>query len=424
MRLHRASRGAELFDQYQRIQAFKENPNSVIDGVNYAKVVAEYLYDRSVSQSLKIAAFSFFFTARTDVSNAGRGLLNFYSHRNKDRRDYDFIAETLVEIAGAEGDRAETAEKFSVTQWWFTLAGVSRAWRATLGYQAPLAHRLCATVLVAKYASTAERFFRSLVSGRTRVVTFCDAAPHDNLIAQLAGLSGALTVTLQHGQYRLLDARNMSSDAEAYANFVSDRILCWGEATCREFERFGISRDRMVVTGWIRNWDQISQSDTLNGTFGVMLNGGSGAGSNINLLRAANQLSKNLGLRFVVRLHPQDSAAQYRTIVNSSCVSIGVMPADQYLAVVDFSVAHMSGAAIEMLECNSPVYILDDGHLADVFRLPGLSFNGVEELLAAIQEDRLVRDHSRHRTEQLKRWFNDDRDQSARIAAVLLGEEV
>src|SRR3546814_6040446 len=94
--------------------------------------------------------------------------------------------------------------------------------------------------------------FASLVDGRTTVLTFCDAHPHDNLVAQLSSRNGARTITVQHGQYRVLTPVNMSADAEAYANFVSDRLLAWGEATCEEFQRYGISRARMYITGWIR----------------------------------------------------------------------------------------------------------------------------------------------------------------------------
>lgn len=420
---HRAAVGSQVFDQYQRIQAFKADPNSIIDGVNYANVVAEYLYDRSIRHWLKMIALAFFFTARIDVKNTGRDLLNFYSHRYKKRRDYDFIVDYLVEIAGDRGDSVEVREVFSPTQWWFTLVNVRSAWRATIGYRAGLPYRLSTTALVAKYISAADRFYRQLVAERTRVFTFCDAASHDNLIAQLAKINGALTITAQHGQYRVLDERNMSSDAEAYANFVSDKLLCWGEATCREFERFGIERNRMLVTGWIRDWDRIKRSDLSLGTFGVMLNGGSGAESNFDLLHAANRVSEQLGLRFVVRLHPQCTDHGFRSRVSDRCTRIGVITTADYVSAVDFSIAHMSGATVEMLQLDSPVYVLDDGRLAEVFRHPGLSFSGEAELLAAIQKDRLDEGRGRHRTQQLKRWFNDDTDQEARVLSVMREKE-
>ncbi len=416
-------KGIDAWQRYLDIQAFKRDPGSTIDGVNYAHVVAQYLYDRSPRQWLKSIAFSLFFAAQTDLTGTQQSLLNFYSHRYKRRPDYDYIAHHLVQIAGDRGDSAETREAFSPIQWWHTLRNVPQAWRATAAYRAGPLHRISATTLVAKYRSIAVRSFCKLVVDRTRVVTFCDAAPHDNLLTQIAQAHGALTITAQHGQYRLLDKTNMSTDAEAYANFVSDRLLCWGEATCADFVRYGVDRRRMTIVGWIRTWEKIEPREAATGTFGVMLNGENGAESNIELLRAAERIADELALRYVVRLHPSYAPPSYRSLVNERCASIRVMPTAEYVEAVDFSIAHMSGATIEMLHVESPVYALDDGRLAEAFKIPGLSFDGVEEMLATIVADAETRDRGRSRTRQLGRWFNDDTNQDSRILNAMLAEE-
>ena len=89
-------------------------------------------------------------------------------------------------------------------------------------------------LLIAKYRVAAE-LLCPLLNGSLKLVTFCDAQPVENLMAQLARARGLRTYTNQHGQYRILDQTNMSPDAEAYSNFVSDKLLCWGEATRKEF---------------------------------------------------------------------------------------------------------------------------------------------------------------------------------------------
>jgi hypothetical protein len=413
-------RESQAWRHYQCIQAYKSDPRSVIDGINYAHVIALYLYDRSFRHWVKIIAFCFFFAARVDVSGTDKDVLNFYSCRYKKRPDYDYIADRLVAIVGDEGDTAEVVEVLSVAQSWSTLVRIPCAWRATSGYRAGFVQRLGATMLVAKYSSTTRRTFGELVSARRHVVTFCDAVPHENLLAQIAKAAGIPTVTAQHGQYRMLDARNMSTDAEAYANFVSDHLLCWGEATRSEFERFGISRERLVTTGWIRRWDEVSRPEGTTGTFGVMLNGENGAESNLELLCAANRIADELDMRFVVRLHPSFVLARYRSLVNARCTSISVIPTGEYVRTVDFSLAHMSGATIEMLEVDSPVYVLDDGLLADAFRLPGLSFSSVDEILEVVRADLVDPARRNARTRQLKRWFNDDTDQDAHILTAIL----
>lgn len=419
-----ADREPPAWRHYQRIQAYKSDPRSVIDGVNYAHVIALYLYDRSFRHWVKIIAFCFLFAARTELSGTERQVLSFYSCRYKKRPDYDYIADRLVAIIGSEGDAAEVREVFSAAQAWSTLLHIPRAWRSTSGYRAGFLQRLGATALVAKYSSATRRALNRLVSGRTHVVTFCDAVPHENLLAQIAKNSGVPTVTAQHGQYRLLDERNMSTDAEAYANFVSDHLLCWGEATRSEFERFGIERERLVIAGWIRQWDTVNRPDIATGIFGVMLNGENGADSNVDMLLAANRIADELDMQFVVRLHPSFDSPQYRSLVSERCLSISVIPTGEYASAVDFSLAHMSGATIEMLEVDSPVYVLDDGRLADAYRLPGLSFDGVEEVLEVVRADLANPVGGNARTRQLKRWFNDDTDQEARILSAILAQGV
>ena len=199
-------------------------------------------------------------------------------------------------------------------------------------------------------------------------------------------------------------------------------MLCWGEATCSEFAQYGVARERMVVTGWIRIWDRIGAPPGATGAFGVMLNGENGADSNCDLLQTANRISDELGLKFIVRLHPAFTSPRYASLVNDRCSSIGVIPTSEYVSRVEFSVAHMSGAAIEMLQIGSPVYLLDDGRLADAFKLPGLSVRGQDEVLAAVREDLTRADRGRYRTRRLKRWFNDDTDQERRILNAMLAE--
>ena len=419
----RTARDSSAWDHFERIQAFKADPGAVVGGINYARVIALYLYERSLRQWLKTIAFSFFFATRVDVTGTENQLLHFYSYRYKQRADLDYIADRLVALSGNQGDAAEAREVMSGMQLWRTLACFPSAWRAASGYQAGLRWRFSSAALIAKYRSTAKRLFNGIAVKRTRVVTFCDAAPHDNLLAQLARFGGAETLTVQHGQYRLLDATNISADAEAYTNFVSDRLLCWGEATRAEFTRYGIDPGRLVITGWIRPWEVIPLGPA-KGVFGVMLNGENGAESNDALLQAAKRISEELDLRFLVRLHPRYSEARYSSLVSQRCVSIGPVPTRAYVEAVDFSISHMSGATIEMLQLNSPVYVLDDGRLAAAFRCPGLSFVGVDEILTAVRDDSLVADRGCRRTQRLKRWFNDDTDQDLRILSIMLDQEI
>jgi O-antigen/teichoic acid export membrane protein len=408
--------------RYERIQAFKRSPAVTFDGINYARVVASYLYDDSLGGALRKLVFAVMFAPRLGREGTSAATAIFYSHRSKHRDDYDYIVAELRAAAGAEHDYFELSERLSPIQWWRTLRSLPSGLAAAKAFEGRRASKLGAAVLIAKYKSVTAELDRSVVSTHRTVATFCDALAHDNLVAQLAVRAGARTVTAQHGQYRILDEMSMSSDAEAYANFVSDRMLVWGESTISELSRFGIDRNRLLVTGWIRQWPSRGVS-VRRGVFGVMLNGANGAESNLMLLESAAQLADRLDLRYVVRTHPSFDEKSYRGVVSDRCDAVKPMSSGDYLDQIDFSLCHASSAGIEMLLLGSPLYVVDDGRLPPGLSESGLTVRDVDELELAVLADRAGSDHGLDRFVANSRWFNDSVDQRARVRAALVAEE-
>ena len=93
-----------------------------------------------------------------------------------------------------------------------------------------------------------------------------------------------------------------------------------------------------------------------------------------------------------------------------------------YLNDVDFSLAHMSGAVVEVLYAGSPIYLLNDGRLAQAFQVDGLSYPNSNSIVAAVKEDQLMPIAAQRRFLKLGQWYNDDCDQSARIREEIFGE--
>jgi hypothetical protein len=414
---------ASTYLKYETIQAFKRSGAAVMDGVNYAYVVAPYLYDASWASLFRRLVFSLLFSTRiTQFAPAGRQMMVFYSGRHKKRADYDFIASELRRIVGNDGDYAESLERFNPLQWLATLAQTPSALRSLSGYRAGLLDRLSAALLIAKYRSSRRRL-ESLLSGRRRLVTFCDAHPIENLLAQMAKRREIFSVTAQHGQYRLLNESNMSPDAEAYANFVSDRMLCWGEATCAEFVQGGFARERFVVTGWIKAWSPHAPPQSASappGVFGVMLNGDNGKESNLALISAAKSIAREMSMSYLVRLHPQTSLDEIKPFLNDACVKADRIGLDDYLNQVEFSLGHMSGAVIEILYKGLNIYVLDDGKLAEAFRVDGLSYSSVDSMVSAIRADYKYPVAASERINNLSLWYNDDVNQNHRLTEALL----
>lgn len=408
---------------YDRIQKFKAAGTAISEGVNYAHVVAPFLYDEGFIGFCKKAVFSTFYTTCIAVNESiEHDLLIYYSARAKHRKDYDYIPARLRELVENKCNYVESEEIFSLKQLFKTVTKFSFSWRLTRGYDAPVIQRFGCALLVAKYVSNAKTI-ALLLKGKRKVVTFCDAHAPENHLAQMANACGAVTFTNQHGQYRLLERNNISADAEAYANFVSSYMFCWGEATKREFSKFGFMPDQLVVTGWLKDW-KANEAHVPSGVFGVMLNGENGRASNEVLLQTAKTVADSLNMRYLVRLHPWSKASQYMQYIDGRCADIGQFQLNDYLNSVEFSIAHMTAATIEILHAKAPVYLYDDGKLSEVFRVPNLSFSAVSQLVDSIVTDRLSPAMARRKFTKVYKWFNDDHEQASRIRTALFDEDI
>ncbi|MCO7472011.1 hypothetical protein NJG16_18220 [Stenotrophomonas maltophilia] len=401
------------------IQAFKCLESASEDGLNYARIVAPYLYDTSFKGQLKLLALSFGFEVQVLVQTVDAAThLIFYGARSKKRADYDYIVDTIRTTLGGCAAYAEARDVLSPLQWFRTLCRLPASIRMTRGFSASLTSRLVVGSLIARMRSVSTRLLASLPSGHRTIITFCDAHSVENLVTQAEMKRGIVAITNQHGQYRVLDDRNMSPDAEAYANFISNRMIVWGEATIREFEKVGCSADRFAVAGWIRRKQQCDAGSSKR-VFGVMLNGQNGRESNLALLSAAAVLAEALDLTYVVRLHPWTPLSAYRHAVDARCEKLMHASLAEYCRLVDFSLAHMSGAVVELLDQRQAVYLLDDGRLADVFRRPGLAWESPQAIIEAVKHDAADSDELFRRIDNLAVWYNDDTDQLDKLAKAL-----
>lgn len=411
--------GSKAWRTHQSLRAWKASQLAVINGVNYANVVATLLYKSGLIHFLKAAVFSLFYRATLSPKPYPRSTVVFYAHRYRRRPDYDYIVDTLDSASGG-GNLVELTNRIDLSQPFRLLACLPTARRAVSSLEMGSGGRTLATLLVGRFLSE-ERTLRSLVEGRSLVATFSDAHPFDNMVAQLANLQRAKTVTAQHGQYRVLDERNMSADVEMYDNFVSDLMLIWGPATMQEMVRSGVSPERLLTTGWIREWPppRKSAQSAPRAVFGVILNGANGHSSNYELLRIAEQLCRTLGLGYVARVHPSHGASDYARFA-PSCSQMTAMETEYYRDRVAFSLANASSAAIEMLMLGELVYVLDDGAVADVFRVPGLCFS-VADLLKQAVTDRAEPEAALSRIQKLKAWYDDDEGQARSLSQALSG---
>lgn len=386
--------------------------------VSFGNVVAVHLYERSPARRLRLLVYSFLYGFHLEVegiSHAESGPVFFYSSGRKKRSDLRAMFDRARGLVNGATRTVELMERATPLQLLRTCAYLPRAFTLVPRTVGTWMDVLLLRMLVAKYLSAVPALRSTVMSpNATAVITFCDAFPYDNLVAQLATARGLPTYTIQHGQYRVLQETNLSADAEAYLNFISNYMFCWGEATIKELGRAGLPRERFICVGRLRERSPGPVVGSVPaGTkvvMGVIFNGENAKAANYELLNAAKVVSRELGIQYFVRFHPANQASDY-DLEDAHCIESRRFTDDEYFEKATFSIAHMSSVVVESLERAHRVFVLKNDLLADVFVVDGLSFTA-SELPEAIHEF-VEQDWSANREHcaRLARWFNDDSQQ-------------
>ncbi|MEQ5829011.1 hypothetical protein J3456_16835 [Sulfitobacter sp. NFXS29] len=253
------------------------------------------------------------------------------------------------------------------------------------------------------------------------LVTFCDQIGTENHIAQVAVRQGMKTVTLQHGQYRLLNAEGMSPDIEAIYNFVSETMLCWGEATIREFEKVGVSRNRFVPVGVI-SMDSVKESNlsplrvqrSRRNAFGLALSGDNNLENNFELIEFARELQSETGMSCFVRIHPRSNINLYPSLAELAYTTSDTK--ENFIDLIDIAVMSSTGFFLDCYRLRCPFVFLDSRFLPEPFRASGVVVRGVNEVLGVLDRydwDRL--------DELIPYNYNDTKARAQRINEVLNG---
>lgn len=403
-----------MFERNSKIRKFKSIYPRNTEGINYAHVIATLIYDTSLKGILKRCMFSIFFkTKYTITPESDSPYITCFSALDKKRDSYNKIYKQLLNELPAT-TRLTTTEVVSPLQPLKILKHFLISVREISTSEFKTLDKLSIALLVAKYKAEFQKIKTiAILKDKRTLITFCDAMPIDNLLTQHAVSLKIKTITNQHGQYRKLSDKNMSPDAEAYENFISDRLFCWGNATKQEFINVGFAEERLVVTGKISPPLENCRSTSESNLFGVLFNGENNKKINHTLLKAAHEISLNTKLKFIVRLHPNNSPKEYNFENLKQCEGFGLYSDSEYIRLAKFSIGHMTGAIVDLLRNSHRTFLLDDGQLADVFRLNHLSYASTDLIVAELK----TCDHesSIQKTIALYRWFNDDADQQNSI---------
>lgn len=366
-----------------RSREYKKNKAFIIDGIDYSRVIATRAYNASFKNTfrefLRFLAFDYDFSFK---ENSGK-ILVVYSYLGKGRADFDSIVDMFCHTLKYNYDRLDFIYKIRIV--YIIKKLVHMVWLYFKFLFSKVRNPFFAAILSSQfihYKGKLEKYLKN--NNYELLVSFCDAHGIENMITQIAKEKGIKTATLQHGQYRVLKRETENADIESYDNFISDYLLAWGERTTEEFVKAGVDESRILPVGALKSFsknERIPLHDGLN-IFGVVLDGNIYHDSNVLMIKYANYLAKKFNLKYILRLHPKNNLNDYINLCDSDCLlkSISRIENSEYAKMVDFSIVHMTGVFVELLSINSPMILMKDDYLEDIFAIKGMFFRNEDEM--------------------------------------------
>lgn len=355
---------------------YKQRDELVIDGIDYARVIATRTYNITLKNRIKEFVRLCVFDYKIKYNSQNNNLLTVYSYKGKGRKDYDDILSRFIDMIDSNTDTIYFICGIEAKHCFIRLKNFIYIFIKLL--KGRIKHPFFAACLTAQFLHWKKNIHQRINFKKYKLLTtFCDAHGIENLITQIAN-QYCITATLQHGQYRVLKPETENADVEAYENFSSDYLFAWGEVTKEEFIKVGINKERILVVGALKPFSnnvKITQHNSKK-VFGVILDGNIYHQSNIEMIKVANKLAEKYNLKFILRMHPKNEESLYITACNTRYLlrAIKGVENQKYANEVDFSIIHMTGVFVELLSINSPMFLYDDKYLEDIFKIDGSTF--------------------------------------------------
>ncbi|RNE65803.1 hypothetical protein EEJ34_09375 [Vibrio cholerae] len=190
------------------------------------------------------------------------------------------------------------------------------------------------------------------------IITFCDAHPEDNFIAQFFSKLRVRTFTLQHGFY-VKD--NSSINSEVYNNFVSDYMLCWGRLSVNNLSNANVPQRKLISFGCFKP-RLASQDNPASKMIVIFLNGIHSSVINEELICLHKKLI-SFGVKNVkIKKHPDDRSLY--GLPRDYFIDVDLMELIPYL---DCGILGGSGVFVDLYLHNVPFYIINSFWLPDEY---------------------------------------------------------
>lgn len=184
------------------------------------------------------------------------------------------------------------------------------------------------------------------------VMCFFDSSPDENIIMQYFKAMGCKTITNQHGQPVFQSNKYDRVNQSQILNFKTDYFLAKGQFVRQQFVSAGLDDSRVKLVGMIGTGFDIID-DIQTDVFGVFLDAPIlpfSHNSNNQIIKVANTISHELGMRYLLKVHPLDQKEKYVDIVGECCIDIlgRETKIDSVLGQIEFAIIHASATYIDV----------------------------------------------------------------------------
>lgn len=229
------------------------------------------------------------------------------------------------------------------------------------------------------------------------LITYYDSLLYDSYLTELFKTYNIKTATLQHGQFISWRENVMENSGVELRSFKSDYFLCWNKFTIDEAIKSGIDKNKLILTGIIGyiNGEQKQCILPNNNTFGVVLGHPMYEEENIKLIEAANILSKETGLNYYIKLHPNYNVNHFNNFYDQlhfkGLVKKGIEIYD-YANSVDFSIVGSSSVYVELIFINHSVIKYSSKDIKDKYSSinKGAIFHDVSNIVDVYKSNDMI----------------------------------
>lgn len=199
---------------------------------------------------------------------------------------------------------------------------------------------------------------------KKNALIFQDIDIASNTIVQMLQKNNCKVTEVQHGQW--LYRNEPYDDFLNINNFSSDYFLAWNEFSKKQFLLAGYDENRIKVVGCSKMLEDSKQTEIRDTCkkFGVVLDTPVYTYANKYnkvLIKMAEKISEKFNYKYYIKLHPFDEKEKYIDIISDEFCA-GFMDKqssmNDYEKLVDFSLAHTTSAAVDLMIMGSIVFLL------------------------------------------------------------------